>query len=254
MTGGFDVVTYALLKGKISSLESEIESLAGGIKFKGSVPTRDDLPTSPETGDAYIIEDENIQVVWDGNKWIEYGKSISYSAGNGIKIENNVISALDCKIGKKFTTNATVGNLEAGSEINAEDTLADIIYKMLYVDPYAVKVYYGATDEIPSSIDGLVSEDVDHVDLKKYIVNITAGKKTSSGTYGQCVVVAINDKYVLDSWCVADFPFGMTFNPLKIGNMNVYYLVDEHGLPIKSYDAPDGIYYQLEFVEDTNGN
>ena len=248
MTGGFDVVTYALLKGKISKLQEEIDSLAGGIKFKGSVATRDDLPSNPEVGDSYLIEDESIQVVWNGDKWVEYGKSTNYSAGHGIKIENNVISALDSMIGKKFTTNATVGNLESGSTITEDMTLADIIFKMLYEDPHAVKVYFGATDDVPVGVDGLSSTDVAHIDLHKCVVNITAGKKDSSGTYGQYPVVAINDKYVLDSWCVADFPFGMEFNSIKVGNINVYYLI------AKSYDAPDGIYYQLEFVEDTNGN
>lgn len=248
MTGGFDVVTYALLKGKISSLESEIESLAGGIKFKGSVPTRDDLPTSPEIGDSYIVEDENVQVVWDGNKWVEYGKSIKYTAGHNIEINDNIISALDCKIDKKFTTNATVGNLKSGSEITANMTLADILFKILYKDPESVDVYHGALDDIPTDISGLISEPVASIDLNNYVVNITAGRKDSSGTHGQYPVVAIKDKYVLDSWSVADFPFGMEFNSFKYNNYNVYYLVK------KSYDLPDGIDYKFEFVEDVNGN
>lgn len=239
----FDVVTYALLKGKISKIQEEIDSLAGGIKFKGSVPTREDLPTSPETGDSYIVEEENIQVVWDGNKWVEYGKSTNYTAGHGIEINNNVISALDNMIGKSFRTNATVGNLEAGSDIKSDMTLAEIMYKILYEDPQAVDIYHGATSVEPSGITGLIKDSVTHIDLPKYVVNITAGDISTGES--QYPVVAVNKDYRLTSWIVADFPVGdLEFNSKRVGDYNIYWLKS------KSYDVDlDGIYYQLKFVE-----
>lgn len=57
----------------LSELEKEIEeaihTIANVYKFKGSVPTYDDLPANAETGDVYNVEDTGANYAWTGSEW-----------------------------------------------------------------------------------------------------------------------------------------------------------------------------------------
>ena len=54
----FDAVTWILCKQAAGSAAAEaIEGLSEGLKFKGIVPTKNDLPMSSNDGDMYIVED-----------------------------------------------------------------------------------------------------------------------------------------------------------------------------------------------------
>ena len=46
----------------------DAETAAEGMKFKGEVTTRADLPENPKNGDLYIISQENKKAVYDGTK------------------------------------------------------------------------------------------------------------------------------------------------------------------------------------------
>ena len=72
-----DIVTYALLKKQVGSVSKQIEGLSEGMTFKGSVPTKADLPSNPQGGDLYILQDTGTKVVWDSsnNEWITFDNS-----------------------------------------------------------------------------------------------------------------------------------------------------------------------------------
>ena len=57
----------------LSELEKEIEeaihTIANVYKFKGSVPTYNDLPVNAETGDVYNVEDTGANYAWTGSEW-----------------------------------------------------------------------------------------------------------------------------------------------------------------------------------------
>ena len=64
MGNGFSVITYALCKKHTDKVVEEIiETFADGMNFKGSVNSVDDLPSSPEKGDLYIVKDDGMKVV-----------------------------------------------------------------------------------------------------------------------------------------------------------------------------------------------
>lgn len=111
-----DIVTYALLKGQIGNLGKSLEGISEGMKFKGSVPTESDLPSNPQGGDLYIIQDVGTKVVWDGSQWIKFdngskdvqpldksivvkdgkiGVLVSKKADNALKLENDGLFVLD---------------------------------------------------------------------------------------------------------------------------------------------------------------
>lgn len=69
-----DLVTYALLKNKVSSVASQLDGLTTGFDYKGSVSDDSDLPSGASIGDMYTVTNEsNQEYVWNGNTWIKLG-------------------------------------------------------------------------------------------------------------------------------------------------------------------------------------
>lgn len=68
---------------KVEGLEerlSDIEAAqVGGVHYKGSVPTVDELPTDAAQGDLYEVAADNSEWCWNGEKWFEYGKTTDLS-------------------------------------------------------------------------------------------------------------------------------------------------------------------------------
>lgn len=83
-----DIVTYALLKGQIGNLSKSLEGISEGMTFKGSVPTESDLPSNPQGGDLYIIQDESAKAVWDGSKWVKFDNNVKVQALDGSVVVN----------------------------------------------------------------------------------------------------------------------------------------------------------------------
>ena len=64
---------------KVVGLEDRLTSIEkaaiGGVHYKGSVATFDELPNDPKQGDLYEVEADNSEWCWNGEKWFEYGKT-----------------------------------------------------------------------------------------------------------------------------------------------------------------------------------
>ena len=73
-----DVVTYALLSGKISGVESMVTSLAEGFTYKGSKSSVSALPEDADAGDLYTVDGK--KYVWDGTAWVELKDSVELDA------------------------------------------------------------------------------------------------------------------------------------------------------------------------------
>lgn len=68
------------------------ESLTGGIHYRGSVSTKDELPTDAKQGDLYECVDTGIEYCWNGTNWFEYGSAHFVPvAGDGIIINGSEI-------------------------------------------------------------------------------------------------------------------------------------------------------------------
>jgi hypothetical protein len=89
--GLFVAVDLKPLDERLQAVESAI---VGGVRYKGSVPTVDDLPTNPIQGDLYEIEANGSEYCWNGERWFEYGTShFQPVTGAGIDINGSTISA-----------------------------------------------------------------------------------------------------------------------------------------------------------------
>lgn len=78
------------VEGNISQLQ---EDIIGGIRYKGTVATTDDLPTDAKQGDLYEVTADGSEWCYNGEKWFEYGSSrFTPVAGKGIQVNGNEIS------------------------------------------------------------------------------------------------------------------------------------------------------------------
>lgn len=85
------IATVPTIEERLASVEGAI---VGGVHYKGSVPTVNDLPADAKQGDLYEIVEDNSEWCFNGEKWFEYGHTVDFSlvAGNGIAVAGKEIS------------------------------------------------------------------------------------------------------------------------------------------------------------------
>lgn len=84
------------VEGRLDPVEKDIEdlkqSIAGGIHYRGSVPSYDDLPKNAKQGDLYEVSFDGSEWCFNGNEWFEYGTShFTPVAGAGIIVNGSEI-------------------------------------------------------------------------------------------------------------------------------------------------------------------
>lgn len=104
--GLFAAIDLQPIEQRLTEIEKQV---IGGIHYRGSVPTVEDLPTNPVQGDLYEIEADGSEYCYNGEKWFEYGtahfvpvakEGILISNGNeiGVKlspVEDNALRFVD---------------------------------------------------------------------------------------------------------------------------------------------------------------
>ena len=75
--GAMSISAIALVK--VTGLEERLGNIeaaqAGGVHYKGSVPTVDDLPTDAQQGDLYEVTADNSEWCYNGESWFSYGST-----------------------------------------------------------------------------------------------------------------------------------------------------------------------------------
>lgn len=68
---------------KVTGLEDRLSNVeraaVGGVHYRGSVATTDDLPADAEQGDLYEVTADNSEWCYNGEAWFEYGKTTNLS-------------------------------------------------------------------------------------------------------------------------------------------------------------------------------
>lgn len=68
---------------KVEGLEDRLSNVekaqVGGVHYRGSVATVEDLPKEAEQGDLYEVKEDNSEWCWNGEQWFEYGKTTELS-------------------------------------------------------------------------------------------------------------------------------------------------------------------------------
>ena len=83
---------------KIVGLEDRLSAIekasVGGVHYKGSVATLENLPVDAVQGDLYEVLEDNSEWCFNGEKWFEYGHTVDFSpiAGNGVEVDGRKVS------------------------------------------------------------------------------------------------------------------------------------------------------------------
>ena len=68
-------VEIAKVNGLAERLSAIEQAAVGGVHYKGSVGTYEDLPVDAKQGDLYEVKADNSEWCWNGEQWFEYGNT-----------------------------------------------------------------------------------------------------------------------------------------------------------------------------------
>lgn len=122
-------------------------------------------------------------------------------------------------IGQTFTTDLKVGYLEVGTLINATDKVSEILLKILRSSSTEDKdIYFGVTNNIPSSVSGLLDTQVGLDELKLGLL------LTLPSANEQYRVIACEKDIYLDKWVDPVTGWDLSFASVSATNNNIYYI------------------------------
>ena len=225
--------------------------------ISADVPSLDGYATEQWVEDKHYLTEhqslDNYYVKSEVNELLD-GKQDELTPGENITIVDNVISAVGGSsgtFGRDFVTDITVGHLKLGTKIKSSDKISDILYKMLCTpSDEKIMIYYGATDDIPVSIEGLsfIEKNISELLNNGLVQNIKTGNELLGE--GQYPVIAAERKdgtdIKLSKWSAqgaesVPIPFLTIEGPDNL----IYYI------GTKTYDIDiGGTNYILTFVEE----
>ena len=131
------------VEGSISQLQ---EDIVGGIRYKGTVATKADLPVDAKQGDLYVVTDDDSEWCYNGEKWFEYGSAhFTPVAGNGIQINGNEIAVNTAEeshglVAVDGALSINLATAESDGAMSAADKAAlDALIALRIAENYATK-------------------------------------------------------------------------------------------------------------------
>lgn len=130
--GAMSIVS--ITQSKVDGLESRLDSIeaaaVGGVHYKGSVPTFDNLPIDATQGDLYEVEEDGSEWCWNGEEWFEYGSA------SGLKpIARCDINEQQFEIsGSVLNIKAVDSNIVLYGEQSVKKTIDDIVATITWED------------------------------------------------------------------------------------------------------------------------
>jgi hypothetical protein len=147
--GLFAAIDLHPIEQRLTEVEKQV---VGGIHYKGSVPTVEDLPTNPAQGDLYEVEANGSEYCWNGERWFQYGTShFQPVTGAGIDINGSTISVkLSASNGNALVVAEDNGLFVPECKFTDKDRVVIDTLPMLYV----------TTDEMNNAISRAVENNV----------------------------------------------------------------------------------------------
>ena len=164
-----DSENLATSKAIAAYISGEIKDLAGAMHFIGVVEA---LPEEAKAGDIVILEDNTIEYIYDGAKWVELGDEGNHATKS--YVQNNFVQ-------KTFT----IANIDMQDNITADELKTALELKAL-----AYKDNASATlTDYATGINGAAYTPAGSVDVK---LNHTSTAMTSAGTFTPAGTVSGN--------------------------------------------------------------
>lgn len=177
--------------------ENDYAAIAGMV----SVPSK----TSELTNDSNFVTDIRL----NGESVVNQNGSIDLQLGN-----------LDTTLGETITCNQSIGGIAAGTTFSEDTTLADIIRALLKIPVVETDgaIYYGLSNDIPTSINGLTPVTIDRDTL------LSSGYTYKNiNTDNQRVVLAIPKSFGIVCYQISVSGFSIGFDSVETDKYIIYY-------------------------------
>ena len=177
--------------------EADYAAIAGMI----SVPSK----TSELTNDSNFVNDIKL----NGEPVANQNGSIDLRRCN-----------LDTTLGETITCNQTIGGISAGTTFSEDTTLTDIIRALLKIPVVETDgaIYYGLSNDIPTSINGLTPVTIDRDTL------LSSGYAYKNiNTDNQRVVLAIPKSFGIVCYQISVSGFSIGFDSVETDKYIIYY-------------------------------
>ena len=198
----------------------------------------------------------NEEITGTGNITIDTNK-IDDIQVNGVSVVKDKIAniLLNTNIGKTFTTDITIGHLLAGTQIDENMSLAEILLKILISEetPTSISIITGALDEVPTSdnaiglMDWKVEEpkDIENTLLYGYEKTISTGNLITEEGQFPTIAIPKNGNIKLKTWVSKGAEaFLYPFKTVETNNYYIYYI------DVRNYDEDEGgLTYIFTFAE-----
>lgn len=163
--GGLFVASVDLtdVQNRLTAVEGSIaqlqEDIIGGIRYKGAVATKDELPADAKQGDLYEVTDDGSEWCYNGEKWFEYGSAhFTPVAGKGIQVNGNEIAVNIAEeshglVAVDGALSINLATAESDGAMSAVDKAAlDALVALGIADNYATKTEVQAiSDKVTSA-------------------------------------------------------------------------------------------------------
>ena len=177
--------------------EADYAAIAGMV----SVPSK----TSELTNDSNFIT----EVKLNGESVVNEDGSIDLQLGS-----------LDTTLGETITCNQAIGGISAGTTFTEDTTIADIIRALLKIPVVETDgaIYYGLSNDIPTSINGLTPVTIDRDTL------LSSGYTYKNiNTDNQRVVLAIPKSFGIVCYQISVSGFSIGFDSIETDKYIIYY-------------------------------
>ena len=177
--------------------EADYAAIAGMV----SVPSK----TSELTNDSNFIT----EVKLNGESVVNEDGSIDLRLGS-----------LDTTLGETITCNQAIGGISAGTTFTEDTTIADIIRALLKIPVVETDgaIYYGLSNDIPTSINGLTPVTIDRDTL------LSSGYTYKNiNTDNQRVILAIPKSFGIVCYQISVSGFSIGFDSIETDKYIIYY-------------------------------
>ncbi|MBR7058209.1 MAG: hypothetical protein IKI35_05730 [Stomatobaculum sp.] len=264
-----DVVTYALLAGKVSGISRKYGSLAEGFDYKGSAASVAALPSTGNTaGDVYTVAGAgNARYLWTGSEWVNLDDQIAQlqQALGNLTMDSRVTS-LD---GTALSSDKVIEAV--GSPVYVDDLTEYPAYGLTETGWYIFAriaapggVTVGANASVTGAAGVIMAEGTDHVDVavKFEVAAVSQEVTVSWGTVTETFVFKATDLairnldyrvtfYVYDIAPFCTWEYERSTDPLFVGTK---YFTEANGVytqaAVKAYEqVPADTYYTHAYVQ-----
>lgn len=165
---------------------AKLTDISAVLKFKGTVASKDKLPSSATTGDVYYVTEDSSEYVYLDSAWEELGPVIDLSS---YALSSDVIQRVTGETGEvpKFNSDGTLSStgFTLGKSVPADAVFTDTVYTHPTYTSYASGLYKVTVDTTGhvSAATAVAKSDITALGIPSEDTKVTSTVDSSSKIY-----------------------------------------------------------------------